>query len=220
MKKPIVILLPVIALLTSCGTLKFGYTEESREPGLEGSISSTRKDVPPEEYGYYSGDSISTEDSTEAFLTFNVTEEKSELTTEEASALISCSVEGLFKAVDDLVHVSTDGETNQLYVGAESTYAEGYMTFSFNNIIKDIIVEACPYYYSTNAWNEDDFKIDSPAGVGVNESQYVKLSSEKDETEEKLESSMCRFHIANDATSFKIKVGPRRAFIRKISLYF
>ena len=90
----------------------------------------------------------------------------------------------------------------------------------FNSKIKDVIIEACPYYSLPHAWNEDELKIDSEVGVAINNSRYVKLSSEADETEEKAKSTNCRFHFSESLSEFTIKVGPKRAFIQKISLYY
>ena len=218
MKKSLAFL-PILALLTSCGTLTMGFTEDSHEPGLSGSQPSERKDKPPEEYNYFSGDSIDTASSTEATLTFNVTSSSEPTENEEIAALVSCSAEGLFNSVKDFVNVKTNGEKG-LFIGVDSSYADGYLTLAFNSPIKDVIVEAFPYYSDPHAWNEDELQIDKTVGVGINASNYVKLSSDLDESEEKVKTTNCRFHFSESLSEFTIKVGPQRAFIQKISLYY
>lgn len=213
------IFLPMLVILTSCGTLTFGFSEGYHEPGLDGSQPSSRKDAPPEGYSYFSGDSFSTEGSNEAFLTFNVTSSSEPTTNEEIAELISCTADGLFNGVTDFVNVKTNADKG-LFVGVDSSYADGYLTLSFNSEIKNIIIEACPYYSVPHAWNEEELEIDSEVGVGINKSNYVKLNSEVDETGETIKSTNCRFHFSESLSEFTIKVGPKRAFIRKISLYY
>ena len=213
------ILLPMLVMLTSCGTLTFGYSDGEHEAGLEGSQYSQRKDAPPEEYSYFSGDTIDTEGSNEAILTFDVTSSAEPIENDEIESLVLCTVDGLFNSVKDFVNTKTDADKG-LFVGADSSYSDGYLTLAFNSKIKDVIIEACPYYSLPHAWNEDELKIDSEVGVAINNSRYVKLSSEADETEEKAKSTNCRFHFSESLSEFTIKVGPKRAFIQKISLYY
>ena len=218
MKKSFVFL-PMLVLLTSCGTLTMGFTEDSHEPGLDGSQPSQRKDTPPEEYNYFSGDSIDTSSSTEATLTFNVTSSSEPTENAEIADLVSCSADGLFNSVKDFVNVKTDSEKG-LFIGVDSGYADGYLTLAFNSPIKDVAIEAFPYYFEPHAWNDDKVKIDTTVGVGINSSNYVKLNSEFDEEQEMAKTTNCRFHFSESLSEFTIKVGPQRAFIKKISLYY
>lgn len=218
MKKSLLLLLPVVALLTAC-EFKIEYTSDKYSAGLSYEPNSSRSNYYVEKsYEYFAGDRVDTENTNKAVLTFNTTENKSLLTPEEVQPLLSCDLPSFTATVSETNNVGE--KEDGLFVGADSTYVDGYLTINFSEVVKDVIITACPYYYITNAWNEDRFGNDSNVAIAVNNSRYIKLSETKVENENRISSTECRYNLEENARLMKIKVGQRRAFIQKITLYF
>ena len=218
MKKSFVLLLPIIALLTAC-EFKIDYTSDKYSAGLSHEPNSSYSNYYVEKsYEYFSGDRVDTENTNKAELSFNTTENKSSLSKEEVEPLISCDLDSLTVTVTETYNVGE--KVDGLFVGADSTYVDGYLTLTFSETVKDVIIKASPYYYITNAWNEDRFGSDSNVAIAINNSRYIKLSEIKEENENKIVTTECRYNMEENTKSIQIKVGQRRAFIEKITLYF
>ena len=222
MKKAVALLLPLTVLLASC-QLKIGHTSDQYSAGLSnGEILSSYNNYVEKSYEYFSGDDVETTGSSVAHVTFNVSETISSLDKDvknKVSNIINCDLDSLTVNVDETYNVGADEDSGLLFIGADSTYVDGYLTLSFTSYIKAAIIEACPYYYDTNAWNEDQFFVDSNVAIAINSSRYVKLSSTRKDNENDIISTECRYNLGNDVNQLKIKVGQRRAFIRRITLY-
>lgn len=215
--KKVVLLIPMILLLTSCGVFKIGFVNEQHSAGIEG--QSTSNQAYTESYTYFSGDPITTEGKSSANITFEVDDGLSNISKEKVDEIIRCDVDNFFASTVETFNVGTR-ENSWLFVGAKTSYADGYLTLGFNQPIKDVQIEATPYYYEDNSWNELQLKIDEGVCVAVNESNYIKLSSLTNTEGDTVNSTECRYHFASEQTQIKIKVGGEKAFIKKITLYY
>ena len=86
--------------------------------------------------------------------------------------------------------------------------------------VKDVVIEATPYYYLDTSWNEDELKIDANCCLAVNSSNYIRLSSLTNEGKTEVNTTACRYHLAEPQNQIKIKAGGERSFIKKITLYY
>lgn len=215
--KKAVLLVPMVALLTSCGAFNIGFDNREHSAGIEG--QSTSNKTYTESYTYFSGDPIDTEGKNTANITFEVDDGLSNISKEKVDEIMRCDVDGLLAGTVETFNVGTR-ENSWLFVGAKTSYADGYLTLGFNQPIKDVKIEATPYYYEDNSWNELKLKIDEGVCVAVNASNYIKLSSLTNEDGDTVNSTECRYHFANEQTQIKIKVGGEKAFIKKITLYY
>ena len=216
--KKIAYLIPVVLLLTSCEMFRIGFTNEQHEPGVDGGASTSQKTY-TESYSYYSGDSIDTEGKSVAHLTFNAPEGLSDIAIEKVDELVSCDVDGLYAGAVEASNVGTRADA-WLFIGTSSSYADGYLTLGFNSPIKDVLIEATPYYYVDSSWNDDKLIVDEGVCVAVNTSGYIKLSSLTNDAKTEVNTSECRYHFQESQTQIKIKAGGQKAFIKKITLYY
>lgn len=215
MKKTFLLLLPLTALLVSCGELKVTHTDSVHSAGIEGSYSHTNSAI---EYAYYSGDDVDASNENVSRLTFSVSESKSNIKPEDVAPLINCDDPTLVYEVKDASNVGTK-EGVGLFVGADSTYVDGYLTISFDKAATAVVIKARRYYYETISFNESEIVIDSDVAVAINNSKYIKLTGQKNDSGIPNEHE-CRYRLTENASQLQIKVGPRRAFIEEIALYF
>ena len=215
--KKVAYLLPIALLLTSCEGFRIGFINEQRSAGIEGSGTSQKSYT--ESYSYFLGDNVETEGKNVANLTFEVDDGLSDISVDKINEITRCDVDDFFAGAVESFNVGTREEA-WLFVGAKSSYSDGYMTLGFNTAISDVIIDATPYYYEDNAWNEEELKIDENVCVAVNSSPYVRLSGTLNEQQDAVNITKCRYHFSENQTQIKIKVGGEKAFIQKISLYY
>ena len=215
--KKIAFLLPVALLLTSCDVFKFGFVNEQHSAGIEGSSASNQNQK--DNYTYYPGDTIDTEGKHTANLTFVPDDGLSDIGMEKVNEIAQCDVDDVFAGALDTYNVGTR-ENAWLFVGAKSSYVDGFLTLGFNVNVKDVVIEATPYYYEDNAWNEIKLIIDENCCLAINTSSYIRLSSLTNEGNTAVNSTLCRYHLAEASNQIKIKAGGEKSFIKKITLYY
>ena len=216
--KKIIFLLPVALLLTSCDVFKIGFVNEEHSAGIEGGASTSGQTY-REDYSYFAGDAISTEGKSVANLTFTPDDGLSDISIEKVNEIATCDVDEVFSGAVDTYYTGTR-ENAWLFVGAKSSYTDGFLTLGFNVDIKDVVIEATPYYYLDTSWNEDELKIDANCCLAVNSSNYIRLSSLTNEGKTEVNTTACRYHLAEPQNQIKIKAGGERSFIKKITLYY
>lgn len=216
--KKIACLIPIALLLTSCEMFRIGFTNEKHEPGIEGSGNTSQKSY-TESYNYFSGDTIDTNGKSVAHITFASPESLSGIAIEKVEELISCDVDGLYAGTVETFNVGTRADA-WLFIGTSSSYADGYLTLSFNTAISDVVIQATPYYYEDSSWNNGRLVIDEGVCVAVNSTPYVRLSSLTNDEKTAVNDSDCRYHFQESQTQIKIKAGGQKAFIKKITLYY
>ena len=219
MKKKLLLFLPLITVLTSCEIFRVGFSEGEHSAGLEeGQSISSKNHV--DNYSYFAGDNISTEGKSAAEIVFAGFDDSIDIKNpEDFNAYVSCSVDGVFKETKSVNNVAID-EDKGVFVGATSTLADGALTLSFNVNVKDVLIQASPYYYLENKFNETTLKIDEGVAVAVNDKPYIMLSTAKTEDGESVKETNCRYHLAESSADLKIKVGVRKALINKITIYY
>ena len=223
MKKSLLLLIPALMCLTSCQEFKVGLDGGYHSSGLDKSISGQNSSSPADEYKTFGGDVFTTGDLASVELTFagfddNISDIKD---IDAINSYVVSSVENVFVTVEAPSHVGTKEEG--LFLGADSRYADGYLTFSFNKDIKYVIISATPYYYHNTAWNEDDLVVDENVGISVNGSLYVPLVSTIEQETQKVKETLCKYDVSNkqeDKNKISLRVNQRRAFLQKITLYY
>ena len=220
MKKSLVILIPIFLLLTSCQTFKAGYTDDRHEAGPDyGSVSIYS--VPS--YQTYSGDQFTVgENDPKAVITFTgySTSQSNIQDIEKLNSYVSLETEEFFSTVEEPLNVGTDRDEG-LFIGANSTYVDGQITLAFKKEIKHIEILAVPYSFLTYAFNSEELKIDKDTGISVNDSPYIMLTTTQND-DGSVKETLCRYdnYAKENKDKITIKVGHRRAFIRKITLYY
>lgn len=217
--KKLILLLPALLLLSSCNELTVGFTDEEHEAGLDRSVS--REDNPKvDEYSYIKNDTLNNEGLNKATLTFTGIS-KSETNLKDYAVIGSyVSVEpNIFIGVNYANFFNTK-EEGYAFIGADSTYVDGKVTFAFNTQIKNIEIKARPYSYIKTAFNEESLIIDHEVAICVNDKGYIKLDETALESGEKAVSSTCSFALSEPFQEITIKVGKRRAVIEEINLYY
>ena len=216
--KKIAYLLPVALLLTSCEIFKIGFVNEDHSAGIEGG-SATSSQTYKDDYSYYPGDTLNTEGKHVANLTFTPDDGISSIGADKVSEIASCDVDDVFAGALDTYNVGTR-ENAWLFVGAKSSYVDGFLKLDFIVDIKDVVIEATPYYYEDNAWNEEKLIIDENCCLAVNTSNYIRLSSLTNEEKTEVNTTTCRYHLAEPQKQITIKAGGEKSFIKKITLYY
>lgn len=216
MKKSFLLLVPLMALLVGCGELKLGFTSDSHDAGMEGSNNNSQVIV--DKYAYYSGDEIDTTVAKKVVhFTFDYSKNDSDLKKDDLVSIISVDTDTFEYTIDDALNIGRK-ENIGLFIGADSTYVDGHLTISSSQAVKYVVIKARKYYYFSNAWNEDSVTVDSDVAIAINNTKYIKLTSEKDENGIP-KVTECRYN-AQEKNQIEIKVGSRRAFIEDIALYF
>ena len=218
MKKSLLLFVPFLVGLVSCNQLRVGFTGESHEPGFDPKRSDTSNSA--ESYTYFGGDPIDTTNPNVAHLTFNSDNSGSNMSKDEITALINCDVPDFVNEVVDASYVGVKKDT-ALFIGLDSTHADGYLTLSFNQMIKDVVIKACPYYSDEIIGFTDRVEHDSNVGIAINSNRYFKLTYTYNQETGVTSLEECRYHMSNeDVNEIKIKVGPQRALISEIILYY
>ena len=203
MKKSHFIFIPLVFMLASCDTFNVGFTNDKHEPGIEnGTVS---KYVVPS-YPTYSGDKFTvTDEDPRAVITFTGCNDglSNIQDIEKLNSFVSVDQEDIFVTVESPLNVGTD-EEDGLFID-----------------IKYIEIVATPYFFVSHSWNEETYKIDQDVCISVNDSPYISLLTTQNE-DGSLKETTCHYsnHAQDNKDKITIKVGRRRAFIKKITLYY
>ena len=220
MKKSFLLFIPSVLLLASCETFNVGYTDARHEAGVDNSVAPGY--VEPS-YPAYPGDQFTVSDDTQsAVLTFTGYKdgESNIQDIEKLNSFVTTETKDFFVSMENPLNVGIDKEDG-LFIGSWSSYVDGYVTLAFSKEIKNIEIIATPYYSITYPYNEEKFTIDEETGISVNDSPYIMLSTTRNE-DGSVKESACRYlnYARENKDKITIKVGRRRAFIKKITLYY
>lgn len=217
MKKSLLLFVPLIVCFASCSKVTFGYTNEQHSAGFG---HTTSKKANATSYTYFPGDVFNTNDSNAAHITFDSANSGSNMAKEDINAIVNCDVPDFFNEVSDASWVGVKKDTD-LFIGTDSSYVDGYLTLSFTSVIKYVSIYACPYYTGEIIGFTDKVEHDENVGVAVNNSSYIKLSYIYNEDSQTVNKRECRYDVSGaNATEITIKVGPQRALISEIILYY
>ena len=215
MKKSLVLLAPLLALLVSCGQFETGLTSERHSAGFDNSTSHFQ--YSSIEYTYYAGDEVDTTNSSVARFSFDSRENYSFISKEQLEPLVTCDNPNVEYQIKEVASAGIKADVG-FFIGLDSNYVDGSLTIAFGQAVKGVIIRARRYYAFTNAWNEDNVVIDDDVAIAINNSKYIKLTGEKDASGIP-NTSECRYNAQNH-NEIKIKVGPKRAIIEEIAFYF
>ena len=223
MKKSFLLLIPLLLVLGACQDVTFAYDpNDSHSAGLEGGTPSSGHYA--YEYSYYPGDVLAESIDGRAFnvanLTFNnINESKTDIKdVEEIASYISVDQE-IFTSVENPNFFSTKNE-GFAFLGAESTYVQGQLTFNFNVPIYQVQITARTYSYIKTSFNDEALEIDNDVAISVNDSGFIKLSESANEEKSSAIQSICAYKLQEASQKITLKVGKRRAIIDKIALYY
>lgn len=217
MKKSLLLFAPLLICFASCGKVTFGYTNTQHSAGFDNSTSQKQNTT---SYIYFPGDVIDTNSTSAAHLTFDSTNSGSNMAKEDISNLVTCDVPDFFYEVSDASWVGVKKDT-ALFIGTDSSYLDGYLTLSFNTAIKYVALYACPYYTGEIIGFTDRVEHDENVGVAVNNSAYINLTYTYNEDSQTVTKRECRYQVSGtNVTEITIKVGPQRALITEIILYY
>ena len=224
MKKSLLLLVPALLCLASCQEFKVGIDGGSHRSGLDRSDSVQSSNVPADSYRTFGGDTFKVDDASKVELTFgNFTDNLSNIEDINIiNSFIIASEENIFSTVEAPKYVGTKEEQG-LFLGADSRYADGYLTFAFSKDIKYVEITATPYYYINTAWNGDDLVVDEEVGISVNGSLYVPLASTLNSETNNVKETVCKYDVSNkseDKNKVSLRVKQRRVFLKKIALYY
>ena len=220
MKKSHLIFIPVLFMLASCETFKVGFTNDQHEAGLDNGSASLY--VVPS-YPAYGGDqfTISENEKLAEIVFTGYTNNLSNIQDIDLlNSLVDINQEDFFITTESPLNVGTD-EEDGLFIGANSSYVDGELTLAFKQDIKYIEIIATPYFYISHSWNEEEYKIDQDVYISVNNSPYVVLLTSQNE-DGSVKETTCRYlnYAQENKDKITIRVGRRRAFIKKIKLYY
>ena len=218
MKKRILLVLPMLALLTGCQEVKFGFSQGFYSSGLDHEVSSSQNEVPS--YSYRSNDTLDTAGLNEANLIFtNIDKSYSDLQDEEKIVSFFNFDQAILTSISNPKYVGTKDD-GTFFIGAESTYVNGTLTFNFNTAIKDVEIKAQPYYFIRTSYNQEELVADEEVAISVNDSGFIKLNETKDLENVTVKETTCAFHLAQESQTISLKVGKRRAIIKQITFYY
>lgn len=220
MKNYRLLIIPAIFMLTACQQVDFGYTKDPHDKGWEYSTERTSQPGRVDSYSYRNNDTLDNSGLTQANMTFtNIKESVTNLQDyEKIKSYVNIDKE-IFESASNALYFSTKAE-GFAFLGADSTYVDGEITFTFTQDIKNIEITAKPYNYVKTSFNEDQFIVDEDVAICVNDSGYIKLGRTINEEAQTVDSSTLAFHLTNPSKSINLKAGPYRAILEKIVLYF
>lgn len=221
MKKVKFLVLPLLLCLTGCQTFEVGYDEFEHDKGLDKSVSGNSYSAIT--YSYYGGDQYAINTNLEtANITFaGINTNDSNVTDiEKLNSYVVSDKENFFETIENPYNVGTNEEFG-LYLGVSSTYAHGEMTLVLNKDIKNIEIVATPYYFYRDAWNEEELVVDQDSAISVNGSPFIRLSTSVNEAGVVNETT-CKYqnYASENKNKVTLRVGPTKAFIKKITLYY
>jgi len=220
MKNYRLLLIPIVFLVTACQQVDFGYTDEQHSKGWDHSNETSSQLGRVESYSYRKDDTLDNNGLTQANITFkDITQSETNVQDVEKIKSYVNIDRDIFDHVENPLYFSTKAE-GFAFLGADSTYVDGEITFHFNQEIKNIEITARQYNYVKTSFNEDQFVVDENVALSVNDLGYIKVNGEKNEETQTVASTTCSFHLATPSTSINIKAGPYRAILEKITLYY
>lgn len=225
MKKAYLLLIPVFIALVGCETFKIGLDPQGHHSsGLDKSISGQGDNDAYRSYQTYGGDIFVTDGKSNANLTFgNFTDNLSDIKDiDTLNSYIIASEENFFLSIEGPQNVGTKKDDG-LFVGANSKYSDGLLSFEFTKDIKYVEIIASPYFYIDTSWNSDEPVVDDEVGISVNDSLYVPLVSTLDSETKTVKETTCKFDVSNkeeDKNKISLRVKQKRAFLKKITLYY
>lgn len=219
MKKFQYLLLPLVFLLTSCGEINIGFLNgESHEAGFDRSVSSQNNDKPS--YSYMNNASLDNSGLTKVELTFaNMDSSISDIQDVEKIKSFFVLNQEIITAIEEPHYLGVK-ENGPLYLGADSTYVDGSITFKLNVNVKNVEITAKQYYYVKTAYNENALVVDEDVAISVNDSGFIRVNGEVNQENQTVASTVCGYQLAEAKDTIVIKAGPRRAIIEKIAFYY
>ena len=224
MKKSLFLVAPIIFILSACDSAKsisIGFSEnDSHSRGFDYETSSTSQRGKVDSYSYRNNDTLDNSALTKAEMTFvNITSSQTDIqSVETINSYVSVS-QDIYVSASNPLYFNTKAE-GLAFLGADSNLIDGEITFAFSQDIKNIEIEAVPYNYIKNSFNQDTLIIDEDVAISVNDNGYIKLGQEINKSENKVISSAVAFHLASPSNTITLKVGRRRAILEKITLYY
>ena len=220
MKKSRLLLLPIIFLLSSCKEVGFGYTNEQHEKGWDHSVESTSQLGKVDSYSYRSNDILDNSGLTKANMTFtNIKESVTNLQDYEKIKSYVNIDKDIFDYAYNPLYFSTK-EEGYVFLGADSTYVDGEITFVFTQDIKNVEITAKQYSHLKTSFNEEQFIVDQNVAISVNDLGYIRINGEVDNENLTVASTKVSFHLDSPSKSITLKVGQYRAILEKIVLYY
>ena len=218
MNKSKLLVLPLIFMLTSCQEVKFGFEQGVYSSGLDKEVSSAENEAPS--YSYKKNDTLDNTGLNQAVLTFtNIKESASDIQDVEKIAQYLHFSQEIFSSVVSPKYVGVK-DNGTFFIGAESTYVDGSLSFNFNVAIKNVEIKAKPYFYVKTAYNEEELMVDSEVAISVNNTGFIKLDETKDNENVTVAQSTCTYHLPQESQTITLKVGKRRAIIDQITSYY
>ena len=220
MKKKTYLLLPIALLLTSCGEITIGFSQgDTHSAGFDRPVSS--QDTAKPSYSYINNTSLDNAGLNAATLTFaNIEQSDSDIQNLEKIQSFLVFDQNIFTDVANPHYFGVKNDEQIVYLGADSTYVDGEITFNFNTAIKNVEITAKQYFYVETAFNEDKLMVDEEVAISVNDGGFIRLDGEKDEENHTVNPVVLGYHLATESQTIKIKVGKRRAIIEKIVFYY
>ena len=204
---------------------KVGLDQEGyHSSGLDKSISGREDDDAFRPYTTFGGDVFTTDGTSNVFLTFgNFTDNLSDIQNiETINSYVIASEENFFSTVEGPKYAGTK-ELDGFFLGTDSKYADGVLTFVFSKDIKYVEIIATPYYYIDSSWNKDEAIPDKDVGISVNESAYVPLVDTLDSETKSVKETTCKYNVSSkteDKNKITLRVKQKRVFLKKITLYY
>jgi len=219
MKKFRYLLLPFVFLLTSCGEVTFGVSwGGTTSAGLDRSVSSNNSGKPS--HSYTNNTSLDNSGLNVATLTFaNMEKAQSDIQDLEKIQSFFVFDKDIMTGIENAHYLGVKAN-GPLYLGADSTYVDGEITFNFNVPIKNVEITAKQYYFIKTAYNEDALVVDEDVAIAVNDGGFVRVEGQVDEENQTVASTVLGYHLNEEKQSVTIKVGARRAIIEKIVFYY
>lgn len=223
MKKNLAILLPLCILtLTACEDFNFGFNQGgTHEPGLDKSIPVTSSN--PTSYSYYAGDLFDEEDyATNFVITFTGIEKNASNLTdlEKLNEYVSVNDDNVEVLLSEPRYLGTKDD-GSLFLGTKVAGSDGSFNMTFNVAAEAVLIEAAPYSYVNNAYNQEEFVVDASVAIALNDSSYILLAEDLlDEDSTEVVTTECKYELPEQSEDVTIKVANGRALIKKITVYY
>jgi len=216
MKKAYLLLLPVILILSACQSVAFGYTNSSHEGGWDYSYVSSSS----VSYSYRSNDSLNNTGLNKAEMTFvNIDQSSTNISDVEKIKSFINMDQDILESIANPYYFSTK-ENAYVFLGVESSYITGEITFNFTQDIKNIEITAKPYNYEKVIVEGSSFVVDENVALSVNNSGFIKLERNINVEERSVASSTCSFALSTPSKAIRLQAGANRAILEKIVLYY
>lgn len=223
MKKNIAVLLPLCFLtLIACDGFNFGFNQGgNHEPGLNQSLPTNSSNFTS--YSYYAGALFDEEDFAAHFtLTFTGIEKNASNLSDLATinSYVNVSDESVAVSLDEVRYLGTK-DNGSLFSGTKVAGSDGLLKMIFNVAAKAVLIEATPYSFINNAYNQEGVVVDKNVAIAVNDSGYILLAEDLlDEDGTDIVTTECKYELNEQSEEISIKVANGRAFIKSITVYY